>query len=96
MVVLASVFLINLAIFVYFTRLRAHLLTDLSEPLILFLLGYHSNPTDLFHGVSKDGTSEADKIKKWRLTKNDGKIAVAAQTESDASEEQAASELRVV
>jgi transcriptional regulator of nitric oxide reductase len=50
--VLASVFAINLFIFIYLAILqRFRLMTDLREPLILFILRYHSRPGRLFWGL---------------------------------------------
>jgi hypothetical protein len=48
-VVLAAVFIINLFILIYLAiLLRVRLIPDLCEPLVLFILGYHSLPDELF------------------------------------------------
>ncbi|KAJ4305476.1 hypothetical protein N0V90_001007 [Kalmusia sp. IMI 367209] len=75
-VVLASVFVIKLALLCYFVFLRLHLLIDLCEPLVLFLIGHQSIPDRLFDGVSEGGVQDADLKKIWAVREKDGQLTI--------------------
>ncbi|KAL6703897.1 hypothetical protein ACN47E_008933 [Coniothyrium glycines] len=78
---------INLFILAYLSvLLRFALITDLCEPLVLFLLGYHSSARgDLFHGVPRQGSlQERDYANPWIVkSAREGPLVVVGCDEAD-------------
>ena len=56
--------------------IRLHLVLDICEPLVLFLLGYHTVPEGLFSGLSGSGVHRKDIGKQWALQERDGELVV--------------------
>jgi hypothetical protein len=85
--VLLLAFLVNLFVLIYFgVVLRVRLITDLCEPLTLFLLGYHSPPDNLFQGLPQDGPHKSDFSKTWIVKREYGQLVVVGQDEATAVE----------
>ncbi|CAO2655079.1 Nn.00g118120.m01.CDS01 [Neocucurbitaria sp. VM-36] len=82
--VLLLTFAINLFIFIYLgIMLRIRLITDLCEPLVLFLLGYHSNTTHLFRGLPQEGPHPHDYAVPWVVKRRNGQLVVVGKEEAD-------------
>ncbi|KAF2821931.1 hypothetical protein CC86DRAFT_448407 [Ophiobolus disseminans] len=85
-IVLLSVFLINIFILIYLgVMLRVRLITDLCEPLVLFLLGYHSPPDNLFRGLPHDGVNKTDFLAPWCVNRQLGQLVVVGENDSIAT-----------
>ncbi|KAI4945005.1 hypothetical protein J4E91_008350 [Alternaria rosae] len=85
LVVLALTLLINIFIFIYFAvMLRIKLITDLCEPLVLFVLGYHSPPSDgLFMGRPQEGPQKRDMQVDWIVKRKGEQLVVVGMGERD-------------
>ncbi|CAE7034196.1 hypothetical protein P3342_007248 [Pyrenophora teres f. teres] len=85
LVVLCLTLLINLFIFVYLSfSLRVRLITDLCEPLVLFILGYHSPPSEgLFKGLPQEGPQKSDLSVDWIVKRKDDQLVVVGKGEAD-------------
>jgi hypothetical protein len=83
--VLALTLLINIFILTYFAvLLRIKLITDLCEPLVLFILGYHSPPADgLFRGLPQEGLQKADMRVDWIVKRKGERLVVVGMDEAD-------------
>jgi hypothetical protein len=80
-------FVVNLFILIYLAiLLRVKLITDLCEPLVLFLLGYHSPPGTLFHGLPHDGVHGHDYLEPWAVKRHFGQLMVVGKDENAAVE----------
>jgi hypothetical protein len=85
--VLLLAFLVNVFILVYLgIVLRVRLITDLCEPLTLFVLGYHSPPDNLFQSLPQDGLNKSDLAKTWIVKREYGQLVVVGQDEATAVE----------
>ncbi|KAI4714298.1 hypothetical protein J4E89_001748 [Alternaria sp. Ai002NY15] len=85
LVVLALTLLINIFILIYFAvLLRIKLITDLCEPLVLFVLGYHSPPSDgLFQGRPQEGPQKRDMQVDWIVKRKGEQLVVVGMGERD-------------
>jgi hypothetical protein len=85
LVVLALTLLINIFIFIYFAvLLRIRLITDICEPLVLFILGYHSPPQDgLFRGLPQEGPQKRDMRVDWIVKRKGEQLVVVGMEERD-------------
>ncbi|EOA84484.1 uncharacterized protein SETTUDRAFT_111827 [Exserohilum turcica Et28A] len=85
LVVLALTLLINLFILFYLSFvLRIRLITDLCEPLVLFVLGYHSPPSDgLFKGLPQEGPRTSDLTVDWIVKRSNDQLVVVGMNEVD-------------
>ena len=85
LVVLALTLLINIFILIYFAvLLRIKLITDLCEPLVLFVLGYHSPPSDgLFAGRPQEGPQKRDMQVEWIVKRKGEQLVVVGMGERD-------------
>ncbi|KAF1937476.1 hypothetical protein EJ02DRAFT_437830 [Clathrospora elynae] len=85
LVVLALTLLINLFILGYLAIvLRVRLITDLCEPLVLFILGYHSFPgKGLFEGLPQEGPQKSDLKEQWIVKRVGGQLVVVGRGEAD-------------
>ena len=85
LVVLALTLLINIFILIYFAvLLRIKLITDLCEPLVLFVLGYHSPPSDgLFQGRPQEGPQKRDMQVDWIVKSKGEQLVVVGMGERD-------------
>ncbi|KAF2844922.1 hypothetical protein T440DRAFT_461331 [Plenodomus tracheiphilus IPT5] len=84
LVVLGLTLLINIFILVYLSLiLRVKLITDLCEPLVLFILGYHSAPGDLFGEVALQGPKKNDWARQWIVKREDGQTIVTGMDQTD-------------
>jgi hypothetical protein len=83
--VLALTLLINIFILIYFAvLLRIKLITDLCEPLVLFILGYHSPPADgLFKGLPQEGPQKSDMRVDWIVKRKGEQLVVVGMEEVD-------------
>jgi hypothetical protein len=85
LLVLALTLLIKLFIFIYLSLLlRVRLITDLCEPLVLFVLGYHSAPSEgLFKGLPQEGPQRADLGREWIVKRKNDQLVVVGKEEAD-------------
>ncbi|KAJ4368480.1 hypothetical protein N0V83_006837 [Neocucurbitaria cava] len=82
--VLVLTFAINLFILIYLgIVLRIRLITDLCEPIVLFLLGYHSDTAHLFRGLPQEGPHPNDYAVPWIVKRRNGQLVVVAREEAD-------------
>ncbi|KAF2108286.1 hypothetical protein BDV96DRAFT_587524 [Lophiotrema nucula] len=82
-VILASVFLMNLLIFTYFAVIaQVGFITDICEPLVLFLLGYHSLADDLFDEGAGIRPQKKSYAVPWLVKKRYGQLVVVGQDEA--------------
>ena len=94
LVVLCLTLLINIFIFGYLCfSLRVRLITDLCEPLVLFILGYHSPPADgLFKGLPQEGPQNSDLRVDWIVKRKNDQLVVVGRSEADGAIEGSGSE----
>lgn len=85
LVVLVLTLVINLFIFFYLAlRMRVRLITDLCEPLVLFILGYHSPPADgLFKGLPQEGPQKSDLRVDWIVKRSGDQLVVVGKGEAE-------------
>ena len=76
---------INLFVFISLSLLlRVRLITDLCEPLVLFVLAYHSMPEEgLFEGVPQEGPQRADLGKERIVKRKNDELVVVEKEEAD-------------
>jgi hypothetical protein len=88
-VILASVSFMNLFIFVYLLYLlHTRFVTDVCEPLALFLLGYHSLPDHLFQSQSLGGLHSDDWKVSWIIKRQLGQLVVVEEDEASLLEDE--------
>lgn len=77
LVVLALTLLLNIFILIYLGFvLRVRLIIDLCEPLVLFIIGYHSAPGNIFGEASLQGPKGDDWGREWVVKREDGQMIV--------------------
>lgn len=82
LVVLLLTFLLNLFILIYFgILLRIRVITDLCEPLVLFILGYNSAPGNLYQDVRLGMRSE-DFATSWVVKQKENELVVVGKEEA--------------
>ncbi|KAH7067989.1 hypothetical protein BKA63DRAFT_103651 [Paraphoma chrysanthemicola] len=82
--VLGLVFTINLFILVYLgVFLRIRLITDLCEPLALFIVGHHSPPGNLFRSSYSEGVRNDDLAVPWVVKTVDDELVVVGKDKAD-------------
>ncbi|KAF2734846.1 hypothetical protein EJ04DRAFT_543335 [Polyplosphaeria fusca] len=83
-VVLASVFLMNVLILAYFaTVTRLRFITDICEPVVLFLLGYQSTPENLFRKDDGSKLGKALYSVPWLVKSRDECLVVVGKHQAD-------------
>lgn len=85
LVVLLLTLLINLFILIYFSiLLRVRFITDLCEPIVLFILGYHSPSSDgLFKGLPQEGPRKEDLRVPWIVKRKNEQLVVVGVEERE-------------
>jgi hypothetical protein len=87
-VILAAVFVVNVVILVYFTAImRVRFIVDICEPLVLFLLGYHSLADNLFSGDAEIRPRKETFSVPWIVKARYGQLVVVGQDEADEKEQ---------
>ncbi|KAH7091921.1 hypothetical protein FB567DRAFT_226616 [Paraphoma chrysanthemicola] len=82
--VLGFVFVINLFILVYLGLfLRVRLITDLCEPLALFIVGHNSPPGNLFRSSYREGVRNDDLAVPWVAKCVDDELIVVGMDKAD-------------
>ncbi|CBX98555.1 hypothetical protein LEMA_P077940.1 [Plenodomus lingam JN3] len=75
--VLSLTLVLNIFILLYLAFvLRIRLVTDLCEPLVLFIVGYRSPPGSLFGQDALQGPGRADWARAWRVGREGGQTGV--------------------
>lgn len=85
--VLGLTFAINLSILIYFAIIiKIRVVADICEPLILFILGYHSVPDIPFESSLRNGLQKRDFVQLWNIRHQDGKMLIAGKDDKTSLE----------
>jgi hypothetical protein len=66
--------------------LRVRLITDICEPLLLFVLGSQSSPSHLFQSTAQEGLHKEDYAQPWIMKRQEGELVVVGKDKADAME----------